>query len=108
MIVDLGLALDHDLGIRREWHILLVLVVLVATVFFCHSLIQLCIIATSPLRSHRTSRNFSRIPSVSGPDGYANPRQPIRIQTHFEHDVNGVEPDVTKMPPPIYGLWRCS
>lgn len=105
---DLGLALNNDLKIRHEWHVLLILIILVAAMFFCHALVRLCIMATNPSRFQRASRNFSRIPSVSGPDGYANPREPIRIQTHFEHDVDGVEPDLTKMPPPVYGLWRCS
>jgi hypothetical protein len=69
--------------------------------FFCHSLIRLCIEATRPLRS--TSGNLQRIPSVVGPGGYAVPRQPIRINIQNPEAVEGL-----KEPPPVYGLWRCS
>ncbi|CUS12085.1 unnamed protein product [Tuber aestivum] len=99
LAIYLGLALSHDL--RHEWHVLLILTILVATMFFCHALIRLCIMATNPRRFQRLSRNFTRIPSVAGPSGYANPREPIRI--HTPHGA-----DSTKSPPPVYGLWRCS
>jgi len=79
----------------------LILIILVATMFFCHSLIRLCIEATRPLRS--TSSNLQRIPSVVGPGGYAVPRQPIRINIQNPEAVEGL-----KEPPPVYGLWRCS
>ncbi|RPB08156.1 hypothetical protein P167DRAFT_549156 [Morchella conica CCBAS932] len=109
LAIYLGLALTNDLRLRHEWHVLLILIILIATMFFCHALVRLCILATNPARlQRRPSRNFSRIPSVSGPDGYANPQEPIRIQTAFDQDVDGVEPDLTKLPPPVYGLWRCS
>lgn len=109
LAIYLGLALTNDLRLRHEWHVLLILIILIATMFFCHALVRLCILATNPGRLQRSpSRNLSRIPSTSGPDGYANPREPIRIQTTFDHDVNGIGPDVTKLPPPVYGLWRCS
>ncbi|KAI5843994.1 hypothetical protein DFP73DRAFT_595016 [Morchella snyderi] len=109
LAIYLGLALTNDLRLRHEWHVLLILIILIATMFFCHALVRLCILATNPARlQRRPSQNLSRIPSVSGPDGYANPREPIRIQTTFDQDVDGVEPDLTKLPPPVYGLWRCS
>ncbi|PWW75665.1 hypothetical protein C7212DRAFT_205118, partial [Tuber magnatum] len=98
---DLGLALSRDLGLGQEWHVLLVLTILVATMFFCHALVRLCIMATNPGRFQRLSRNFTRIPSVAGPNGYANPREPIRIHAPYGADH-------TKPPPPVYGLWRCS
>ncbi|RPB04525.1 hypothetical protein L873DRAFT_1666863 [Choiromyces venosus 120613-1] len=107
LAVYLGLALANDLHLRLEWHVLLILIILIATMFFCHALVRLCIMATNPGRFQRLSRNFTRIPSVAGPGGYANPREPIRIRTPFgTDDPNLVDP--TKSPPPVYGLWRCS
>jgi len=78
------------------------LIILVATLFFCHSLIRLCIDATRPMRNH-SSDNLSRIPSITGPGGYAMPREPIRINTQNPEAVEAL-----KEPPPVYGLWRCS
>ncbi|KAG0640927.1 hypothetical protein HOY80DRAFT_884035 [Tuber brumale] len=104
---DLGLALAPDLDLPQVWHVLLILIILVATMFFCHALVRLCIVATNPGRFQRLSRNFTRIPSVAGPGGYANPREPIRIHTPYGADGQGLA-DPTKSPPPVYGLWRCS
>jgi len=99
--IYLGLAFTKKPELQQEWHILLILIILVATMFFCHALIRLCIEATRPLRS--TSGNLQRIPSVVGPGGYAVPRQPIRINIQNPEVVEGL-----KEPPPVYGLWRCS
>jgi len=87
--------------------VLLILIIFLATMFFCHALVRLCIMATNPGRFRGLSRNFARIPSVAGRGGYANPREPIRIHNSYGADDPSL-PDPAKSPPPVYGLWRCS
>ncbi|KAI5859122.1 hypothetical protein BZA05DRAFT_21966 [Tricharina praecox] len=103
--VYLGLALSKQLQLKQEWHVLLVLIILVTTMFFCHSLVRLCLDLTGGGDSDRRrgSTDFSRIPSIAGPGGYAMPREPIRVNTQAPDIIPGM-----KEPPPVYGLWRCS
>ncbi|KAI5802432.1 hypothetical protein FPQ18DRAFT_250762 [Pyronema domesticum] len=101
--LDLGMALTPALHLRQEWHFLMILIILVTTLFFCHSLVRICIDLTANERARRGSGgSFSRVPSIAGPHGYAVPREPIRINTQ-NPDMEGL-----KEPPPVYGLWRCS
>ncbi|KAF8254153.1 hypothetical protein K440DRAFT_532996 [Wilcoxina mikolae CBS 423.85] len=101
--LDLALALSLKYRLRQEWHVLMVLIILMTTLFFCHSLVRLCIDVTSTERSRNGSVGFSRVPSIAGPEGYANPRTPIRVNTQSPQFNEGM-----KEPPPVYGLWRCS
>jgi len=107
LAIYLGLALTPSLQLRHQWHIVLILIILLSTMLFCHALLRLCIVASNPSRFQRLSRNFSRIPSVARPGGYANPTEPIRINTVYNGDDLALV-DPTKSPPPVYGLWRCS
>ncbi|KAI5781816.1 hypothetical protein EDC01DRAFT_723096 [Geopyxis carbonaria] len=100
--IYLGLALSKRI-LRQEWHVLLILVVLVSTVFFCHSLVRLFIDIINNAHAEDGPENFGRIPSIAGPGGFANPREPIRINTQNPEALKGL-----KEPPPVYGLWRCS
>lgn len=49
-------------------------------------------------RHYNVNQSFAR--------GYANPSQPIRVQLLRDEEAAGIESDVTKFPPPAYGLWR--
>lgn len=96
--VDIVLVASR-LKLGQEWHVILVLIVLITTLFFCHSLTRLVI-------DYSTSRQgrFSRVPSIAGPEGWACPTEPIRINTQGPAEAG----EGLKEPPPVYGLWRCS
>jgi hypothetical protein len=62
----------------------MILIIMVATLFFCHSLARLAIdltIGGSPGNRDDT-HDFVRIPSIAGPGGYAMPRTPIHTSQH--------------------------
>ncbi|KAI9748457.1 MAG: hypothetical protein M4579_007217 [Chaenotheca gracillima] len=102
LTIYLSLALSNHI-IRQQFHILLILLILFITIVFCHSLIRLCMLAITP-----SSRRRNRVPSVVGPGGYANVPEPIQVITRHDEEAIGVECEATKVPPPAYGLWRCS
>ena len=86
---DLSLALSRQLQIRREWHILIIGVLLVSTLVFCYSLVQLCLELTSKVRQ----------------------KEQLRLQQQQRRDARAVRraaETVAKDPPPMYGLWGCS
>jgi hypothetical protein len=111
---DLAIALtNRDIG--QEIHILFIMVLLAITIFFCHSLIRLCMLILHPPREQVRPH----IPDMTGPEGF-QPIVPIRV--HLARDEEGgdvVEQDVEREldlekdplpppPPPAYGLWRSS
>lgn len=81
---------------------LLVLIILVTTMFFCHFLVRLCLDLTHG-GGAEWRRGSARIPSIAGPGGYAMPHEPIRVNNQAPDVIPGM-----KEPPPVYGLWRCS
>lgn len=83
---------------------LLILIILFATIFFCQGLIRLCLLIFRPKPTEERRR--SRLPQMYGPGGYAVPRQPIRVVLARDEEAAGIESDATKMNPPAYGLWR--
>ena len=90
-------------------HVVLILFILVFTVFFCHSLIRLCMLALKP--SRRDERD--RVPSRAGVGGFAQPHRPIRVVLARDEELGlrGAEAEEGKnlpAPPPAYGLWRGS
>lgn len=86
-----------DLG---GFSIVLVLVVVLTTLFFCYGLMRLCVIS---LRNPRDDRN-----RVQGrlEQGYAVPVEPIRVVLARDEEAAGLENEVTKVTPPAYGAWR--
>lgn len=103
------------------------MIVLGTTIFFCHSLIRLCMFI---LRPPTEDPNRPNIPNVSAPEGFV-PVRPIRVHLARDEeladayassdDEEGDEEmrnrDVSgagdtekglKLPPPAYGLWRSS
>jgi hypothetical protein len=111
LLIDLALALTRkDLG--QEIHVLFIMIILATTIFFCHSLIRLFMLALHP------PEEGPRIPSMTGPEGF-HPVRPIRVHLARDEEL-GIEDDVEDdisdsekekklaHPPPAYGLWRSS
>ncbi|KNG51935.1 hypothetical protein DDE82_005565 [Stemphylium lycopersici] len=116
--IYLAIALTNkDLG--QEIHILFIMVLLSITIFFCHSLIRLCMLMLNPPREDAVS-----IPNMSGADGF-QPIVPIRVHLRRDEeaaidsddaaaalendmDVDDPEKHMPPPPPPAYGLWRSS
>ena len=90
----------------QEFHIILILFLLIFTVLFCHSLIRLCMLALKKKDARRTTRLLNN-------GGYAHPEEPIQVmlardeEMGLEDDVDDEEKDLPP-PPPAYGLWRGS
>ncbi|KAH7086418.1 hypothetical protein FB567DRAFT_70093 [Paraphoma chrysanthemicola] len=114
LAIYLAIALtNRDLG--QEIHILFIMVLLTITIFFCHSLIRLCMLLLNPPTPQPPRPH---IPDMTGPEGF-QPIVPIRV--HLARDAEadqdlerGVDVDadpekeVIPPPPPAYGLWRSS
>ncbi|OCL08725.1 hypothetical protein AOQ84DRAFT_406096 [Glonium stellatum] len=110
LTVYLSIALTRP-HLGQEVHVLFILVILCTTIFFCHSLIRLCMLALHPPSDH------PRIPSMTGPEGFT-PVRPIRVHLARDEEIavgsrDGAgdpekEVSTVAMPPPAYGLWRCS
>ena len=83
---------------------LLILIILFTTIFFCHGLIRLCMLIVKPKPEDSESRHH--LPQMYGPGGYAIPRQPIRVVLARDEEAAGIDSDATKIQPPAYGLWR--
>jgi len=100
LTVYLALALSNH-NESQEFHVLLILIILITTIFFCHSLIRLCMLVLHP-----PADDTQELPSMIGPGGYANPVAPIRVALTRDEEAAGIESEATKLPPPAYGLWR--
>jgi hypothetical protein len=101
LTVYLALALSNR-NESQEFHVLLILIILITTIFFCHALIRLCMLILHPPDDGQSQN----LPAMVGPGGYANPTQPIRVALARDEEAAGIENDATKLPPPAYGLWR--
>ena len=88
----------------QEFHVLLILIILITTIFFCHALIRLCMMIIKPPPD--TDLESQTLPAMVGPGGYANPAAPIPVTLARDEEAAGIESDATKLPPPAYGLWR--
>lgn len=83
---------------------LLILIILIITIFFCHALIRLCMMLIHP--PSENSDVEQQLPSMIGPGGFANPAEPIQVSLARDEEAVGIENEATKVPPPAYGLWR--
>ncbi|KAH7313803.1 hypothetical protein B0I35DRAFT_480460 [Stachybotrys elegans] len=101
LAVYLGLAVSRRIQ-NGELTIILILVILLATVFFCYSLLRLCMFV---LRGDRERMNSARMARIVGTGhAYAIPSRPIPVVLAQDEEAVGVE--TTKTTPPAYGLWR--
>ncbi|KAF2820236.1 hypothetical protein CC86DRAFT_118609 [Ophiobolus disseminans] len=113
LAIYLAIALtNRDLG--QEIHILFILILLTITIFFCHSLIRLCMLMLNP----SANAPVQRIPDMTGPEGF-QPIVPIRVHLARDEEVGGADDEMERVidvekdeavppPPPAYGLWRSS
>jgi len=99
---DLALSITKNIN-NSEFTVLLILIILFTTIFFCHALIRLCMLV---IRPRQESDRRSHMQQLMVPGGYAIPRQPIRVVLVQDEEVAGVESDTTKQKPPAYGMWR--
>ncbi|QYS95547.1 hypothetical protein H0G86_002834 [Trichoderma simmonsii] len=97
LAVYLGLTLTKHVVIG-ELNIMLIMIILLAGVFFCYSLIRLWILVVRG--------DPPEIPRAIDPRGYAVPRNPIRVVMAQDEEAAGVENEAMTMKPPAYGLWR--
>lgn len=84
-----------------ELTVLLLIVVIFATVYFCYSFIRLCILVA---RGDTSNRASGLHPLYLG--GYAVPRSPIRVVLARDEEEAGARSEAAKVVPPAYGLWR--
>ncbi|KAJ4375571.1 hypothetical protein N0V86_007104 [Didymella sp. IMI 355093] len=108
----LGIALTNkDIG--QEIHILFILILLSITIFFCHSLIRLCMLMLNPPREVQRQA----VPNLTASEGF-QPIVPIPVRLARDDEIDsddndmedGDDPEKEKLPPPppAYGLWRSS
>ncbi|KAI1331671.1 hypothetical protein F5Y16DRAFT_240770 [Xylariaceae sp. FL0255] len=100
LAIYLSLSLTKNIS-SNEFSILLILLILLTTIFFCHGLVRLCILLVRP-KTERGSSNTNGVEAA----GYAVPRQPIRVVLARDEEAAGIESEATKTQPPAYGLWR--
>ncbi|KAK4081133.1 uncharacterized protein Triagg1_2665 [Trichoderma aggressivum f. europaeum] len=97
LAVYLGLTLTKHVVIG-ELNIMLIMIILLAGVFFCYSLIRLWMLVVRG--------DPPDIPRAIDPRGYAVPRNPIRVVMAQDEEAAGAENEAMTMKPPAYGLWR--
>lgn len=77
---------------------MLIMIILLAGVFFCYSLVRLWMLIARG--------DPPEVPRAIDPRGYAIPRKPIRVVLAQDEEAAGVESEAMRMKPPAYGLWR--
>ncbi|TWU72029.1 hypothetical protein ED733_001072 [Metarhizium rileyi] len=100
LAVYLGLALTNRIA-RGEVTIMIILIILSATMFFCYSVIRLCVLVSRGDRARRR-----RLPEMMGPGGYVVPPKPIPVVLARDEEAAGIESETAQSRPPAYGLWR--
>lgn len=112
---DLAYTLTMDTLEGEEFHILIIVFIILVAIFFCHSLARTCMLAARVAKYGTTFHH--RVPSVAGPRGYAQPAEPIHVilaRDEEEIIVGQQDPGPSSSqvnltaPPPAYGLWRNS
>ncbi|KHN95234.1 uncharacterized protein MAM_06945 [Metarhizium album ARSEF 1941] len=97
---DLGLALTNHIA-RGEVTIMIILIILSATMFFCYSVVRLCVMVSRGDRARRR-----RLPEMMGLGGYVVPPKPIPVVLARDEEAAGIESETVNRRPPAYGLWR--
>ncbi|KAL0942133.1 uncharacterized protein CTRU02_200019 [Colletotrichum truncatum] len=104
LLLAVYLALSLTQNIRSsEFTVLLILIILFTTIFFCHGLIRLCMLIIRP-RPDEEAR--PSMPQLIAPGGYAVPREPIRVVLARDEEDQSEVNEAIKAQPPAYGLWR--
>jgi hypothetical protein len=102
LAIYLALSITKNIN-NNEFTVLLILIILFTTIFFCHALIRLCMLVMRP-RPDEDRRPHMQQFLVPG--GYAIPREPIRVVLARDEEAAGVESETTTTKPPAYGMWR--
>ncbi|KAI2464198.1 hypothetical protein F4781DRAFT_83142 [Annulohypoxylon bovei var. microspora] len=103
LAIYLALSITKNVN-TSEFTVLLILVILFATIFFCHGLIRICMLIVRPPSDDDEER--PPMPRLLDPGGYAVPRRPIHVILARDEEVAGMEDAASKIQPPAYGLWR--
>ena len=86
---------------------MLILILLFIAIFFCHSLVRLCLlIVRGPPPDDEPPSGPDPFPQLYTPGGYAVPQQPIPVVLARDEEAAGIESEATKSNPPAYGIWR--
>ncbi|KAI0427650.1 hypothetical protein F5Y09DRAFT_25288 [Xylaria sp. FL1042] len=104
LTIYLSLSITKNIN-SSEFSILLILLIILTTVFFCHALVMLCMHLVRP-RNRQGASETDVEGSRYGHPGYAIPRQPIRVVLARDEEAAGIESETAKLKPPAYGLWR--
>ncbi len=107
--------------------IMLILMILFATVIFCHGLVRICMLLMGHHRPESRNGGDAELrgggggggyphhrdmAEVLGPGGYAVPRRPIRVVLARDEEAAGLGgaagagAGAGKLEPPAYGVWR--
>ncbi|KAI1494166.1 hypothetical protein F5X96DRAFT_34032 [Biscogniauxia mediterranea] len=113
--IYLALSLTKNIN-SSEFTILVILVILATTIFFCHGLVRLCLMVLRPRSDDDDEQRRGAdaadsrggpLPQYYGPGGYAIPRRPIRVVLARDEEAAGIlDSEAAKLQPPAYGLWR--
>ena len=111
-MLDLALAISNS-GSGETFHAILIMLILILTIIFCHYLIRLCMLALRP----KGVGGSGELVDQSRAGAIARPCEPIRVILARDeelglHEGNQVVEEDKEIavppPPPAYGLWRCS
>ncbi|GKT60808.1 hypothetical protein ColTof4_00926 [Colletotrichum tofieldiae] len=102
-LLHIGLFPNLTSGSFSEFTVLLILIILFVTIFFCHGLIRLCMII---IRPRPDGEPRAPMPQLLAPGGYAVPREPIRVVLARDEEEQGEVSEAALAKPPAYGLWR--
>ncbi|CAJ2502993.1 Uu.00g103870.m01.CDS01 [Anthostomella pinea] len=109
LTVYLSLSISKNIN-SSEFTILLILIILFTTIFFCHGLVRICLLVVRPKgdgdNAEEAEAEAVRAAQLCAPGGYAIPRRPIRVVLARDEEAAGIESEATKLQPPAYGLWR--
>lgn len=100
--IYLSLALQNR-RLGQHFHVIFILIILLITIIFCHSLVRLCMLALfapPPVEKRRRRRRVA----VTDPVLHADPES----LAHVLPDPLETETDEPRLPPPAYGRWRGS
>ncbi|KAI1655519.1 hypothetical protein F4813DRAFT_161497 [Daldinia decipiens] len=87
----------------NEFTVLLIVIILFSTIFFCHGLIRICMLIIKPPNEDEEQ---AHLPRLMEPGGYAVPRRPIHVILAQDEEAAGMDNVANKLEPPAYGLWR--
>ncbi|KAI1184343.1 hypothetical protein F5B17DRAFT_85274 [Nemania serpens] len=104
LTVYLSLSITKNIN-TSEFSILLIILILLTTIIFCHGLILLCMLLARS-RNRREASGNEVYEGKYGHPGYAVPREPIRVVLARDEEAAGIESEAAKLKPPAYGLWR--